>query len=141
MDIKPITDNYAVSPQIEASDVASLVDAGFTTVICNRPDAEVPPALQAEKIKASVEAAGLKFVLNPVVHGQLTQEILDIQAAEIEAASGKCFAYCASGNRSTVVWALGNAGKIPTGQIIAAGEAQGYQLEGMRNQLDLLAQK
>lgn len=141
MDIKPITDNYAVSPQIEATDIASLVKAGFTTVICNRPDTEVPPALQAEQIQASAEAAGLKFVINPVVHGQLTQEILDIQAAEIDASVGKCFAYCASGNRSTVVWALGNAGKMPTSQIIAAGEAQGYQLESMRNQLELLAQK
>lgn len=141
MDIKTITDTYAVSPQIEADDIQALVEAGFTTVICNRPDGEVPPALQADAIKVAVEAAGLKFVINPVVHGQLTQEILDIQADEIEASSGKCFAYCASGNRSTVVWALGCAGKLSTNQIIAAGEAAGYQLEGMRNQLDLLAKE
>lgn len=141
MDIKTITDTYAVSAQIEPQDVQALVDAGFTTVICNRPDPEVPPALQAEEIGAAVKAAGLKFVVNPVVHGQLTQDILDTQASEIESATGKCFAYCASGNRSTVVWALGSAGKIPTGQIIAAGEAAGYQLEGMRSQLDILAQK
>ncbi|MEY8099178.1 TIGR01244 family sulfur transferase [Falsihalocynthiibacter sp. S25ZX9] len=141
MDIKTITDTYAVSAQIEPNDVQALVDAGFTTVICNRPDSEVPPALQAAEIKAAVEAAGLKFVINPVVHGQLTQDILDIQAREIETATGKCFAYCASGNRSTVVWALGSAGKISTSQIIAAGEAAGYQLEAMRNQLDILAEK
>ena len=141
MDIKTITDTYAVSAQIEPRDIQTLADAGFTTVICNRPDSEVPPALQAEEIGAAVTAAGLKFVVNPVVHGQLTQEILDIQASEIDAVTGKCFAYCASGNRSTIVWALGSAGKIPTQQIIAAGEAAGYKLEGMRNQLELLAQK
>ncbi|WP_380053047.1 TIGR01244 family sulfur transferase [Falsihalocynthiibacter sp. SS001] len=141
MEIKTITDNYAVSAQILPEDVQTIADAGFTTVICNRPDAEIPPELHAAEMKKVVEAAGLKFVVNPVVHGQLTQEILDIQAQEIEAAEGKCFAYCASGNRSTVVWALGSAGKIPTGQIIAAGEAAGYQLEGMRAQLEMLAEK
>jgi uncharacterized protein (TIGR01244 family) len=141
MEIKTITDAYAVSAQIEPEDVHTLVDEGFTTVICNRPDGEVPPALQAEAIQEAALAAGLTFVINPVVHGQLTQEILDIQATAIEDATGKCFAYCASGNRSTVVWALGNAGKLPTNQIIAAGESAGYQLEGMRNQLNLLAEK
>lgn len=141
MEIKTITDTYAVSAQIEPEDVQTLVDEGFTTVICNRPDGEVPPALQAEAIQEAALAVGLNFVINPVVHGQLTQEILDIQAAAIDDAKGKCFAYCASGNRSTVVWALSNAGKLPTNQIIAAGESAGYQLEGMRNQLNILAQE
>ncbi|MDE0590035.1 TIGR01244 family sulfur transferase [Halocynthiibacter sp. C4] len=139
MDIRVITDRYAVSPQIEPGDVAELKDAGFTTVICNRPDPEVPVELQAAAIQAAVEAAGLHFVLNPVVHGQLTQDILDVQGTAIDEASGKCFAYCASGNRSTVVWALANAGRIPTEQIIAAGEAAGYQIEKMRDQLEMLA--
>jgi uncharacterized protein (TIGR01244 family) len=48
-------------------------------------------------------------------------------------------AYCASGNRSTVVWALGMAGSLPTDELIARGEKWGYQLEWLRPQIQALA--
>lgn len=44
MDIKQLSTNYAVSPQIDAADVVAIARAGFKTIICNRPDMEVPPA-------------------------------------------------------------------------------------------------
>jgi uncharacterized membrane protein YedE/YeeE len=45
MDIRPLTPNYAVSPQIAIEDLPAIKAAGFTTVIDNRPDAEIPPHL------------------------------------------------------------------------------------------------
>jgi uncharacterized protein (TIGR01244 family) len=48
-------------------------------------------------------------------------------------------AYCASGTRSSIVWSLGQAGKMPTDAIIAATAQAGYDLAGMRGQLDMLA--
>ena len=46
MDIRQITPDFAAGPQIEPADMAALAEAGFTTVINNRPDAEIPPDLQ-----------------------------------------------------------------------------------------------
>ena len=40
-----LTPGYSVSPQIALEDVQAAADAGITLVICNRPDAEVPPEL------------------------------------------------------------------------------------------------
>ena len=139
MDIRPLSDMYSVSPQIEPEDIAAIKAAGYTTVICNRPDAEIPPELQADAMRAQVEGAGMDFVLNPVIGGALTQENVDAQRSAIDGASGPVLAYCASGNRSSIVWALANAGRKPTDDLIAAGAQYGYQLAQFRELIDRLA--
>ncbi|MDZ4138239.1 MAG: sulfur transferase domain-containing protein, partial [Erythrobacter sp.] len=61
------------------------------------------------------------------------------QRAAIYAAKGPVLAYCASGNRSSIVWALVHAGTLPTDDLISIPARFGYQLEGLRGQLDALA--
>ncbi|WP_445943378.1 TIGR01244 family sulfur transferase [Roseicyclus sp.] len=139
MDLRQITDSYSVAPQLAPTDMAALADAGFTTVICNRPDGENPGPLQAASMQAAAEAAGLHFVFNPVIGGQMTMDNVEEQRDAIDAADGPVIAYCASGNRSTLVWALGQAGDLPTDEIITRGEAWGYQLAWLRPQLEALA--
>ena len=74
MDIRPLTDGYAVAPQIAAEEAAEIAAAGFKTVICNRPDGEVPAEFQSDAIRAAVEAAGMNFVANPVIGGAITPD-------------------------------------------------------------------
>jgi uncharacterized protein (TIGR01244 family) len=38
MEIRAITPDYAVSPQIEPDDVPAIALEGYRVVICNRPD-------------------------------------------------------------------------------------------------------
>lgn len=139
MDIRPLTDTYAVSPQIEPADLPAIQAAGYTTVIDNRPDGEIPPHLHTPAMKAAAEALGLTFVANPVIGGALTMANVEAQRAAVAAASGKVLAYCASGNRSSIVWALAHAGTRPTDELIALPARYGYQLEGLRGQIDALA--
>lgn len=138
MDIRPITPDYAVSPQIDPADMAAIKAAGFAGVICNRPDAEVPPSHQAAAVQAAAEAEGLSFVEIPVTHQGLNMDMVTAQRDAMEAAGGPVLAYCASGTRSTIVWALGQAAVMEPDAIIAAAAAQGYDLSGMRRQLDAL---
>ena len=139
MDIRPISPAYAVSPQIEAGDIPAIVAAGFTTILCNRPDAEVPSPLQAATIGAAAEAAGLHFVVIPVTHQTLNAQVVAAQAAAMAASQGPVLAYCASGTRSSIVWSLGQARLQPADTIIAATARAGYELSGLRAQLDALA--
>lgn len=141
MDIRPLTPDYAVSPQIDLGDIAAIKAAGYTTVIDNRPDGEIPPHLHADAMRAAVEGAGLAFVANPVIGGQLTMQNVEAQAAAISEASGPVLAYCASGNRSSVVWALANAGQMPTDDLIDLPARHGYTLEGLRPQIEALARR
>lgn len=141
MDARQLTPRYHVSPQIAAEDLSVIADAGFTTVICNRPDVEVPPSHQAEAIGAAAKAAGLEFQVLELTHQTMTPDNVAKQMALIENAAGPVLAYCASGTRCSVIWALGQAGQISTDEILSTTTAAGYQLEQLRPTLDQLARK
>jgi uncharacterized protein (TIGR01244 family) len=141
MDIRPLSETFAVSPQIEPEDVAAIKAAGFTVVVCNRPDAEVPPDVGADAIRTAVEAAGLRFVLNPLSHGSLSMDHIETQGRALAEAEGPVLAYCASGNRSSILWALSQAGSTPTDALVEAGSRAGYNLEVVRGQIEMLARR
>jgi uncharacterized protein (TIGR01244 family) len=141
MDIRALTPTYAVSPQIEPSDLAAIKAAGYVTVIDNRPDGEIPPHLHTPVMQAAAEALGLTFVINPVIGGQMTMDNVAAQAAAIAGSTGPVLAYCASGNRSSVVWALASAGTLPADDLIGLPARFGYQLEHLRPQIEALARQ
>lgn len=136
MDIRKLTPDYAVSPQISPADLAAIKAAGFTTVINNRPDAEIPSDLHDGILRAAAEALGLTFVTNPIIGGALTPANVSAQRAAMDAATGPVFAYCASGNRCSIVWALAEAGKRPVDDLIGLPARHGYQLEHLRPRLE-----
>jgi uncharacterized protein (TIGR01244 family) len=141
MDIRPLTPDYAVSPQIDLGDLPAIKAAGYSLVIDNRPDGEIPEALHTTAMRAAAEALGLDFVANPVIGGTLTMANVEAQRAAIASANGPVLAYCASGNRSSIVWALAHAGTLPTDELIAIPARFGYNLEGLRGQLSALADR
>ena len=138
MDIRPLTETYSVTPQIAPEDIAAIAEAGFQTVICNRPDGEIPPELHLSTLRPALEAAGLKVVENPMSGGGLTMEHIETQRAAIDA-GGKVLAYCASGNRSSILYALAMAGRAPTDELIEAGARYGYQVPQFRDLIEKLA--
>jgi len=141
MNYRAITGDYGVSGQISPDEIGALKEAGFTTVINNRPDAEIPPDLSSDRMRAAVEAAGLTYVANPFSHAAFSPELVERQGAAIDAAAGPVFAYCASGNRSTVLWAMSQvkAGAITPAEAVEAAAAQGYDLRGLMPQLEALS--
>jgi uncharacterized protein (TIGR01244 family) len=141
MDIRALTDSYAVSPQIDLSDLAAIKAAGFTTVIDNRPDGEIPENLGASEMQRAAAALGLTFVINPLIPGAFTPQNIAVQAQACDSATGPVFAYCASGNRCSIIWALMNAGKMPVDDLIATPAKFGYRLDHLRLTLESLASK
>ncbi|MEZ2333808.1 TIGR01244 family sulfur transferase [Mesorhizobium sp. RCC_202] len=106
MEYRQISDDYSVSGQIQPQDIAAIKDAGFKSVICNRPDDEQPGQPSAESVKAAAEAAGLTFRYIPVISGQITQDNVDDQAKALNELEGPVFAYCRSGARCTNLYGL-----------------------------------
>lgn len=137
---RDLTPDYSVSPQITPDDVGAIKEAGFDTVICNRPDAEVPPDQSAAAIRAAVEAAGLRFVENQFSPMAFDLVLVDAQDAGRAPENGRVFAYCASGNRSSILWAMGQAraGEMDVDAIIATAAEAGYDLRGVAPQLAAL---
>ncbi|MCG7518832.1 TIGR01244 family sulfur transferase [Ruegeria sp. Ofav3-42] len=136
MEIRPITPRYAVSPQITVEDVPAIAAAGFVKVICNRPNAEVPYDMQSDAIGQAVRAAGLEYEVLELTHQTMTPSNVALQRELAESCSGPVLAYCASGTRCSVVWALGQCDRMSTDDILQATTKAGYALENLRPALD-----
>ncbi len=141
MSIREITPAYFVAPQISAEDVQTIKDAGFTRVICNRPDAEVPPSHQAEAIGAAVRDAGMEFDVLPLTHQTMTPENIARQLDLVDQSDGPVLAYCASGTRCSVIWALSQVGTQSVDAILETTAKAGYDLAGLRPTLVALSER
>ena len=141
MDLRKITDTYFAAPQLSVEDVAAAAEQGFTTIISNRPDEEIPPSHHASVLAQEAEARGLAFVHIPVTNGGMDAASVAAHASAIENSEGPVLAFCRSGTRSTVIWAMGAAqnADLSVDAIIAAAAEGGYDLEPLRAQLNTLA--
>lgn len=139
LDLRRVTDSFAVAPQIAVEDVATLRDAGFATIISNRPDGEEPGQPTAAEIGAAAEKAGLEFRHVPVAGGFSLQDA-QAMASALADAGGPVFAFCRSGTRSTLLWSLAQASRGGNPDNIAAAAAgAGYDIAPVRAAVDQLA--
>lgn len=131
-DIRSVTADFAVAPQISPQDFAGVAAAGFKRVICNRPDAEVPPDLSSAVMAAAAKAAGLDYVHVPIV-GMPSAVGVETIFAAVQSANGPVLAYCRSGARSITAWAIGQAlhGGAAPQELLALGREAGYDLSGV----------
>jgi len=132
MKINRINDILSVSPQLMPGDMAAAAQAGFKTVINNRPDGEEPGQPATAEVKAAAEAAGMAFISIPFTAGMQTAEDVKAFAAALADSDQPILAYCRSGTRSTTVWAMAQVGRLSADEIIAAAAGAGYDLSPMR---------
>ncbi len=104
MEIRQLNDDYAVSGQIAVDDIRAIKEAGYRSIICNRPDDEQPGQPTAADIAVAAEAADLIFRHIPFVSGQMTDADVQKMAEALDEIPGPVFAYCRSGARSTNVY-------------------------------------
>lgn len=139
MDMRQITPRFFAAPQISPEDMPEILAAGFKRVLCNRPDVEVPPSHQAAAMEEAATAAGLEFVCLPLTHQNMTPDIIAQNRELAEACDGQVLAYCASGTRSTIAWALAAAKDMPIDEILTVTRQAGYDLSNLRPRLEAAA--
>src|SRR6059058_1743209 len=105
---RKVTDTFSVSPQISPADLADAAAQGYTLVINNRPDGEAPGQPTSAELEAAARAAGLDYVFAPVVGRPGPAQVGAVRDAVAEA-DGKVLAFCRSGTRSILTWAMGQA--------------------------------
>jgi sulfide:quinone oxidoreductase len=124
--------NFSVSPQIGPEDVAGLRDAGFTDLVCNRPDSEIPGGPVSAEMERAARAAGLRFHYLPISPGQFGDDLRTAFARLAADPSRRVFAYCRSGQRSAALWALATGSRERAESLIRHCAARGYNLEPLR---------
>jgi uncharacterized protein (TIGR01244 family) len=140
MMFRKVTDNFYAAPQIGLDDVAAAKEMGVTLIINNRPDGEEPTAPQGDDIAAAAHAAGIGYLSIPVTHAGFSRPQIDAMAQALDKPNSKILAYCRSGTRSTLLWALAQAAGGESPRIIAVrAEEAGYDVSPIAMMLDALS--
>lgn len=104
MNPRKLADTISVSEQIGIRDMPAIRDAGFRSIICNRPDGEGWGQPAFAEIEAAAGAAGLQAAYLPVVPGQMTASQVERFSALMRDLPGPVLAYCRSGARAAGLW-------------------------------------
>ena len=141
-DFRKLDDRVLASPQITSVDIESAKAAGVRLVVNNRPEDESEDQTPGAEIEAAARQAGMDYIAIPITHSGFSHGQVAAMAQALEAAQGPVLAYCRSGTRSTLLWALAeaSAGKDPQALTEAARRA-GYDLTPIRAMMDMLAAK
>ena len=131
MDIKALTPNLSVSPQILASELQAVADAGFKALICNRPDGEGADQPSFDEIAQAAAALGLQASYLPAETGKVRDEDGKAFGTLLSTLPGPVLGYCRTGMRSTTMWALSQAGVTPLPQILEAGRKAGFDMQSL----------
>ena len=109
MDMNQLAPNLFVGAQMTERDLITLAKAGFTDVVCNRPDAEHPDGATSDKMARAAAKQGLTFHYLPIIPG----EDYEAEAAQLTSLvahpKAKVFAYCRSGMRAANAHSLGHS--------------------------------
>lgn len=131
MDIKKLTESISVSDQITEADLYQIVQAGFKSLICNRPDDEGSDQPGFKEIEQTAKSHGLEVHYLPAESGKVS----DAQGIEFGTLMDKLpkpiLAYCRTGMRSTTMWALANSQKMDLPLIIETAAKAGYDLKAL----------
>lgn len=137
-----LTDQVFVSPQIDLSQITEAAQHGITVIINNRPDDESDDQIPGAEIAAAAAAAGIAYRAIPITHAGFSEGQVAAMADALAGADGPVLAYCRSGTRSTLLWALAEArrGVSPHSLTATAADA-GYDVTPVRAIMDMLAAK
>ena len=135
MDLRKITDDFSVSPQIECEDVADIAAAGFRSILCNRPDGEEFGQCAYDAVAEAAEAAGLAVRSVPIVSGMLSEADLAAFRAALDEMPKPILAYCRSGTRCTMLWSMTSFGDLGADEIVKATSVAGYDMSGLMRQM------
>jgi uncharacterized protein (TIGR01244 family) len=108
--VQALTTDFAVAAQLDAAAMVWAAQAGFKSVVNNRPDFEGgvdQPSSAA--VAAAAQSAGLVYCYLPVQPGMQTPEEAAAMAELLQTLPKPILAFCRSGTRSVRLYAAAQA--------------------------------
>lgn len=138
---RKIDEKTYASPQIGIAEVAYAKALGIGLIVNNRPEGEADDQTPGAEIERAAREAGMDYIAIPVSHaGFSIPQVEAMQQALTSAGDAPVLAYCRSGTRSTLLWALAQARSGANPDDIAAKAAgAGYDIGPIRATVDMLA--
>jgi len=109
--VRAIAPDVCVAPQLTPDAMAEAAQAGFKSVVNNRPDFEHGPDQPTNaQIEAAARAAGLEYRYLPVDSAYQSPEEIAAMAKLLGELPRPLLMFCRSGARSTRLFAAATAG-------------------------------
>ena len=142
MSLVRISDTLSIMPQPALEDFGAFHAQGFRALINCRPDGEAPDQPSGKEIEAAAQAAGLAYHAIPIDHSGFSEDQALAMADLLAQIEGPILAFCRSGTRSTLLWALARAatGENPA-SLSESAQAAGYSLAPIAPALNQLAER
>lgn len=120
-----------VSPQLTTEHLSLLSELGIKTVICQRPDEEISSEISHltpyhDSMAELLRTEGIQLIYQPLYTISMIE--VDALSKHLKTADFPLLIYCASGTRSTILWALTQIliEKRKKTDIVAKAEKAGY---------------
>ena len=104
--LRQLDDRTLVSGQIAPDHIPDLRAHGVTLIVNNRPDGEEPGQPLSAEIQEAAQREGIEFRYIPIVRGIGPADVEAMRDAMRESGDGRMLAFCRSGTRSTLAWAV-----------------------------------
>ncbi len=101
-----LDDRTLIDGQISVADVDALKAEGVTMIVNNRPDGEEDGQPTSAEIEAAALDAGIAYRHVPIARGMGPTDVEAMRDAIHATGEGKMFAYCRTGTRSALAWAV-----------------------------------
>ena len=109
--VQPLSADLSIAPQLDATAMTWAAQAGFKSVINNRPDFEGGPDQPSHaSIETAALAAGLRYAFLPVGPMVQTPEEVARFSALLAELPGPILAFCRSGARSGKLYRAATGG-------------------------------
>ena len=127
--MRQLDDQVLVGGQIKPEEVAELKRQGVAMIVNNRPDHEDEGQPLSAEIEAAAEQAGISYRHVPIRRGMGPSDVEAMQEAMRECGDGKLLAFCRSGHRSALAWAVARAEEgVPRAELEQRAAAAGIDL-------------
>ena len=140
MQINRLTPDVAVGPQISEMDVDTIAALGFRSIISNRPDGEAEGQPSFASLSAAAEQHGLQNRHIPIVASQISRQDAELFRQALSDLPKPIYAFCRTGTRSTILWALANYETLTVEERIRIAAAHGYDIGAFRSSLQAAEQ-
>lgn len=128
--------HFAVAGQLTPADMPAIKAAGYAAVINNRPDGEDPAQPDSATMAHAAQDAGLAYHFIPIGRDGLDGEMISQTANVLTSSRGPVLAFCRSGARSTMLWAIARAALGTDVDVLIADAAKaGQDISGLAGML------